>query len=114
MLLQVSMSLAVSEANFYSMKDSFISSVAAFLKINPRLITIVDVVSGNARRSLSGQGSTSEGVVSNSHNRALLDESVSVSFEVLPEASLSVDDTAVLETAGFANITVRRFTNVSC
>jgi hypothetical protein len=106
------MGLAVSEENFYSMKDSFISILASFLKINPRYISIVDVVPGNARRSLSGHGDSVRVAAS---NRALLSESVTVSFEVAPEASLSVDtDVSVLENVEFATVTITRATNVSC
>jgi hypothetical protein len=51
--------------------------------------------------------------VPSSHSRTLLAESITISFEVNPEASLTVDDTSVLEKAGFAHITIRRLTNVS-
>jgi hypothetical protein len=103
------MGLAVSEADFYLVKDSFISILASVLKINPRYINIVDVVPGNARRELSKEGDA----VLSSHSRTLLAESITISFEVNPEASLTVDDTSVLENAGFAHITIRRLTNVS-
>jgi hypothetical protein len=109
------MGLAVSEADFYLVKDSFISNVASLLGINPKSISIVDVVPGNARRSLPGiedatAGDGTEDV--KTHNRALLAESVTVAFEIVPDASLSVGDVSVMESQKSANITIVRSANV--
>jgi hypothetical protein len=110
------MGLAVSESDFYLVKDSFISNIATLLGINPSCINIVDVVSGNARRSLPEISDTTAGDGTEhvkTHNRALLSESVTVSFEIVPDASLSVSDVSVMESQGFANITIVRSANVS-
>ncbi len=107
MCAQVSMSLSVSEADFYLVKDSFISNVASFLGINPRNIHIVDIVPGNARRLLDDAPGPKKA------DRALLGDSVSVSFEVVPEATLSLADVVVLEDQATAIITIARSSNVS-
>jgi uncharacterized protein YybS (DUF2232 family) len=114
--LQVSMGLAVSESDFYLVKDSFISNIATLLGINPKSINIVDVVSGNARRSLPEIGDATAGDGTEdvkTHSRALLAESVTVSFEIVPEASLSVSDISAMENQRFANMTIVRSANVS-
>jgi cysteine-rich repeat protein len=98
---QVSLSVSVSEQNFYLVKDAFLSNLALVLGINPRRISVVDVVAGRRRRfrslfQLGGSAGTS------------------ISLEIVPDPVIGFDPTVitVLDNVGTVNVTVTRSVNV--
>jgi cysteine-rich repeat protein len=99
--LQVSLSVSTSPQNFYLVKDAFISNLAFVLGINPRRISIVDVVAGRRRRARSLFQSSSGG-------------STSISMEIVPDPVISFDPSSItgLDTVGVINITAVRTVNV--
>ena len=96
-VVAVSMGVQTSVADFYKIKDTFLSSLASTLGIDVTRITIVDVVAGNARR------------------RHLLTESTTVNFEVEPSPVIQItsdDSITVLENIGIVSIEVTRSVNI--
>ena len=100
--VQVSLSVSVSEQNFYLVKDAFISNLASLLGINPRRISIVNVVAGRRRRARSLFQSSSGGATS-------------ISLEIVPDPVIGFDPTGItaLDTVGVINVTVTRTINVA-
>ena len=104
-VVQVSMGVSTSVADFYKIKDTFLSSLAGILGIDPTRITIVDVVAGNARRRSR---------VRRLLSRSLLEESTVVNFEVEPSPliELQTTQTTVFEDAVSLQIVVERSANI--
>jgi cysteine-rich repeat protein len=96
-VVAVSMGVSVSVADFYKVKDSFMSALASTLGIDVKRITIVDVVAGNARR-----------------RRNLLGTSATVNFEVEPSPVIELYTSAVtvLENVATVTVQVKRSVNV--
>ena len=96
-VVQVSMGVSTSVADFYKIKDTFLSSLAMTLGIDLQRITIVDVVAGNARR-----------------RRNLLSTSTIVNFEVEPDPEIELQTTSVtvLEDVAVIAIRVKRSLNI--
>jgi cysteine-rich repeat protein len=96
-VVAVSMGVSVSVENFYKVKDTFLSNLAFTLGINVNRITIVDVVSGNARR-----------------RRNLLQASTVVNFELEPDPVFELDVTSlsVLEDVALIRMQVKRSVNI--
>jgi hypothetical protein len=117
-VVSVGMNLAVSEEDFYEVKDTFISNIASVLGINPSRISIVDIVPGNARRAIDvgfpRRGSSN----ASAPGRSLLGAGISVEIEIGPGAVIDVNQTAVSfeENAGVIDVYVKRTTNfgVNC
>jgi len=97
-VVAVSMGVSTSVADFYKVKDSFLSNLAFVLGIDVKRITIVDVVAGNARR----------------RRRNLLEASTIVNFEVEPAPVIQLDTSAVtvLENVVTVAIQVKRSVNI--
>jgi len=100
-VVQISMGVSTSVADFYLIKDSFISNLAGLLGIAPSRVTIVDVVAGNARR----HGDAS---------RALMNSGSIVDFEIEPDATIAVgaSDASALESDGTIALTISRTVNI--
>jgi cysteine-rich repeat protein len=96
-VVAVSMGVSVSVADFYKVKDSFMSNLASTLGIDVKRITIVDVVAGNARR-----------------RRNLLGTSATVNFEVEPSPVIELHTSAVtiLENVATVTVQVKRSVNI--
>jgi cysteine-rich repeat protein len=98
-VVQVSMTVSTSLADFYRIKDGFLSALASILRINPKRITIVDIVAGRRRQG-----------------RSLLEASSSLSLEIVPEPVIgfkqSAGALAVQSNAGLVNITIVRTVNI--
>jgi cysteine-rich repeat protein len=96
-VVAVSMGVSVSVADFYKVKDSFMSNLAFTLGIDVKRITIVDVVAGNARR-----------------RRNLLGTSATVNFEVEPSPLIELHTSAVtiLENVATVTVQVKRSVNI--
>jgi len=96
-VVAVSMGVSTSVADFYKVKDAFLSNLASTLGIDLSRITIVDVVAGNARR-----------------RRALLEASAVVNFEVEPSATIELNTASVtvLEDVATVTIQVTRSVNI--
>jgi len=89
-VVAVSMGVSTSVADFYQVKDSFLSNLAFTLGIDVKRIAIVDVVAGNARR-----------------RRNLLSASTIVNFEVEPAAIVEIGTSAVTVLENIANFTIQ-------
>jgi hypothetical protein len=117
-VVSVAMNLAVSEQEFYEVKDTFISNIAFVLGINPSRITIVDIVPGNARRAKDIGFPRLEAGNASLHGRSLLGAGISVEVEIGPGAVIDVNQTSVFfeENAGVIDVYVKRTTNfgVNC
>jgi cysteine-rich repeat protein len=98
-VVQVSMIVSASPADFYRIKDGFLSALASILRINPTRITIVDIVAGRRRQG-----------------RSLLEASSSLSLEIVPDPVISFKQSAgvlaVQSNAGLVNITIVRTVNI--
>jgi cysteine-rich repeat protein len=98
-VVQVSMTVSTSPADFYKIKDGFLSALASILGINPRRITIVDIVAGRRR-----------------HGRSLLAASASISLEIAPDPVIGFKQTTgslvVQSNVGRVNITIVRTVNI--
>ena len=58
--VRVSLTVAVTEKQFFDSQTNFIKYVASALMINPARVRVIDVVPGNGRRQLGETGSTSK------------------------------------------------------
>jgi cysteine-rich repeat protein len=96
-VVAVSMGVSGSVADFYKVKDSFMSNLAFTLGIDVKRITIVDVVAGNARR-----------------RRNLLGTTAIVNFEVEPSPVIELYMSAVtiLENVATVTVQVKRSVNI--
>jgi cysteine-rich repeat protein len=96
-VVAVRMGVSGSGADFYKVKDSFMSNLAFVLGIDVKRITIVDVVAGNARR-----------------RRNLLGTSATVNFEVEPSPVIELYTSAVtiLENVATVTVQVKRSVNI--
>lgn len=111
-VVAVSMGVQTSVENFYKIKDAFLSTLAATLGIDVTRITIVDVVAGNARRSLSLVPSSPTDSLP---SRRLLAESATVNFEVEPDPEIEITSAETLtvnEDVGILSIEVTRSVNI--
>jgi cysteine-rich repeat protein len=59
-VVQVSLSLSVTVAEFYQVEDDFVQNICFVLQIPPSRMTIVNVVPGNARRRLAALHTSDE------------------------------------------------------
>ena len=109
-VVQVSMGVSTSVEDFYTIKDTFLSSLSAVLGIDFSRITIVDVVAGNARRRSQLRNLLS------SNSRSLLQASTTVvNFEVEPSPLIGITTatTTVLEDVGYITVVVVRSVNIN-
>ena len=97
-IVQISLKLSTSSQDFYKIKDSFVSNLAALLRINPTRISIVNIVRGN--------------------RRLLEDTSTAVNIEIAPDPVISLStqsntQLAVRENDGWVRVTVLRGVNLN-
>jgi cysteine-rich repeat protein len=97
-IVQISLTLSTAAEDFYKIKDAFVSNLALLLGINPSRIFIVDIGRGKRRRLLQDSGTA-------------------VNIEIAPDAVIGFSQangqSIVLETAGFAQVTVVRAVNLN-